>query len=118
MWKSLYSTGVEEFDTAHEQIDAILGEVATAETPEEEHRYLMQLYCAIIDHIRFKTEFLGSGLTLEEKDHDAHFLRDVRDKIRQRGRGRITAKELIADLRTALIDHAAHHQQHSHPPQS
>ena len=118
MWKSLYSTGVQEFDTAHEQIDALLGEVATADTPEEEQRYLMQLYCAIIDHIRFKTEFLGPRLSLEEKEHDAQFLREVRDKIRQRGRGRITAKELIADLRTALIDHAAHHQHHPGPSAS
>lgn len=111
MWHSLYSTGVKEFDHDHEQIDAMLGDISSASTAAEEHRHLMQLYCAIISHIRFKNEFLGAKLSHEQKEHDANFLRSVRENIRQRDRGQITRKELISELRHLLMVHAAHHKQ-------
>ncbi len=118
MWHSIHSTGVAAFDKAHEDIDALLDGLTASSTPQEEHHCLMQVYCAIIEHIRFKNEFLGANLSRQEKAHDADYLRQVRQKIKERERGNITRKELISTLRHLLMVHAAQHQHAEDPPGS
>lgn len=110
MWHSYYSTGVRELDDDHDQIDSLLGEVSEASSPAEEQDCLMKVYCAIIDHIRFKFDLLGPQLSKEEKDGDADFLGKVRQKIRQRNQGLVSRRELIAQLKQMLKEHALHHQ--------
>lgn len=110
MWHSFYSTGVRELDNDHDQIDSLLGDVSDASSAQEEQDCLMRVYCAIIDHIRFKFDLLGPQLSREEKDGDADFLGKVRQKIRQRNQGLVSRKELIAQLKQMLKEHAVQHQ--------
>lgn len=115
MWHSFYSTGVRELDADHDQIDALLGEVSTADSPAAEQDCLMKVYCAIIDHIRFKFDLLGPQLSREEKDEDADFLRRVRQKIRERNQGLISRKALLTHLQEMLKEHALQHQKRARP---
>ena len=105
-----YSAGIKQFDTNHEQIEAVLGEMVKGMTPAQEQQYLMKVYCAIIDHIRFKSELLGPRLSYEEKAQDFDFLRKVREMIRKRGFNEISRQELIIDLRQMLMAHAFHYK--------
>ena len=110
MWSSIYSTGVQEFDADHAHIDAVIGHVAKAVDPENEKKLLMDVYCSIISHVEFKRSFLGSNLSLREQNDDALFLRNVRDKMREREDGSISRHQLIMDLRHMLMVHAMAHE--------
>ena len=116
MWHSYFSTGVSELDDDHDQIDSLLGEVSEASSPAEEEDCLMRVYCAIIDHIRFKFDLLGPQLSKEEKDADAYFLGKVRQKIRERNQGLVSRRELITQLKEMLKEHALQHQHSTGPP--
>ena len=118
MWHSFYTTGVKELDADHAHIDTLLGEISEAGTPAEEQEHLMKVYCAIIDHIRFKFDLLGPQLSRQEKDQDADFLGKVRQKIRERNQGLIAKKELISHLQQMLMAHAANHRKISGSPSS
>lgn len=110
MWSSIYSTGVKEFDDDHAHIDAVIGHVARATDPEDEKKHLMDVYCSIISHVEFKSNFLGNNLSHKEQNDDATFLRDVRSKMREREEGLISRRQLIMDLRHMLMVHAMAHE--------
>jgi hypothetical protein len=110
MWHSFYSTGVEEFDVAHEQIDAMLGNLAGVNTPDEEKGALIDICCVIIAHIKFKNDLLGTRISREEQEEDANFLRKVRGTIKEREQGRISRVQLVTELRHSLIGHAARYK--------